>query len=382
MDNNTKTYSLKTSIRKLICCKILIITILVLFNNVSPQSKKIPIAIIDLQMLIPGNGIPSMVTELENEIASLDDFLLIRSADILKIIGTENTGPEIIKWQKWFRPNSFSAKRIIGTETIKGKNKYKRSLRGSRIGHWWTPSKWRVNGQIFKDETNALKAYNKWIAEWKSFRLNNVAGVGRAIGAKQIVVLDDDNGGSGDLFVWHYDVETETTLRLRHITLTDGYTKAVILDIVKWLKEPDQSARKKHRVAIMNLNTGRKQDTQVEISISNVRAITNRLVSEIVKLNIFEIYDRSMMDQIIGELDFQQSGITDENLIDIGKIAGVEFIIGGSVSKLGDTYTISIRRIEVETGRIIKTADIDKIKSLDSLLSDKLDELAIEISAD
>ena len=45
--------------------------------------------------------------------------------------------------------------------------------------------------------------------------------------------------------------------------------------------------------------------------------------------------------------------------VDVGKLIGVEKIVGGSISKVGSTYSVSSRIVSVETGKILKGATYD-----------------------
>ena len=67
-----------------------------------------------------------------------------------------------------------------------------------------------------------------------------------------------------------------------------------------------------------------------------------------------------MMEEILTEQGFQLSGCTSsECAVEAGKLLGVEKMIGGSVNKLGNLYTLFIRKIDVESGEILSTASID-----------------------
>jgi hypothetical protein len=104
--------------------------------------------------------------------------------------------------------------------------------------------------------------------------------------------------------------------------------------------------------------------SQVDASI-----LTNRFRSELVNTQAFSILERGQMDDILHEVGFQNSGCTSsECMIEIGKLLNVQKMIGGSLGKLGSVYTIDLRLIDVQTGRIDKTITEDHSGDLTDLL--------------
>ena len=59
------------------------------------------------------------------------------------------------------------------------------------------------------------------------------------------------------------------------------------------------------------------------------------------------------MSEILTEQGFQQTGCTtDECAVKIGELLGVKFLITGSLGKLESLYTLNLKMIDVETGKI------------------------------
>ncbi len=106
------------------------------------------------------------------------------------------------------------------------------------------------------------------------------------------------------------------------------------------------------------------------ISSHEVAALTDRLRSELFSTDRFRVLERNLMEQILQEQDFQLSGCTtDECAVQVGQLLGVQQMIGGSISLVGETFTTSIRLINVETGEILKVATYDHKGPIDELLS-------------
>ena len=80
-------------------------------------------------------------------------------------------------------------------------------------------------------------------------------------------------------------------------------------------------------------------------------------------------------------MGFQQSGCTtDECMVQVGKLIGVEQIVGGSISKVGSTYSVSARMVSIETGDISKIATYDFRGEIDGLLTKGMKQVAIKLA--
>ncbi len=115
-------------------------------------------------------------------------------------------------------------------------------------------------------------------------------------------------------------------------------------------------------IAVIDLQG--KGISQVEAS-----ALTDRLRSEIMNVSSATMVERDEMDQILGEQDFQQTGcVSSECMVEVGQLVGVTQIIGGSISKVGNTFSVNARIIDVETGEIVNSVNYDLTGVIDELL--------------
>ncbi len=108
------------------------------------------------------------------------------------------------------------------------------------------------------------------------------------------------------------------------------------------------------------------------ITVQEAMVLSNRLRAEVWKTQKFDILERQAMDDILTEQGFQLSGACDQAscLLEIGKLLPVEKIIGGSVGKVGTTWTITLRMIDIASGRIERTVTRDCPKcTIDEILS-------------
>ena len=117
------------------------------------------------------------------------------------------------------------------------------------------------------------------------------------------------------------------------------------------------------------------------ISDGEVNALTDRLRAELFKTKHFKVIEREMMQEVLKEQGFQQSGCTtDKCMVRIGRLVGVEKIIGGSISKVGNVYSVSSRIVNVETGEVEKSEIYDHMGDIGQLLTNGMKQVAIGLT--
>jgi len=103
---------------------------------------------------------------------------------------------------------------------------------------------------------------------------------------------------------------------------------------------------------------------------------SDRLEAELFKQDQYTFVERQMMSEVLKEQGFQQSGCTtDECAVEIGQLLGVKFLITGSLGKLGKLYTINLKMIDVETGKIKYKNSYDCDCSPEDLLTSGLNNV-------
>jgi hypothetical protein len=89
------------------------------------------------------------------------------------------------------------------------------------------------------------------------------------------------------------------------------------------------------------------------ISSDESLVLTDKLRAELFATGKYQVIERGAMEQILKEQGFQQSGCTsDECIVRMGQLIGVSDMVAGSIGKIEKTYFLSIRLIDVETGKI------------------------------
>ena len=105
------------------------------------------------------------------------------------------------------------------------------------------------------------------------------------------------------------------------------------------------------------------------VSDTEASALTDRFASELFNLDIYKLIERERVGEILEEQGFQQSGCTTaECAVEVGQLLGTEKIITGSISKVGNVFSVSSRIINVESGEIYKMSNYDYQGDIGQLL--------------
>ncbi len=119
----------------------------------------------------------------------------------------------------------------------------------------------------------------------------------------------------------------------------------------------------------------------IGVSAQEAMVLTNRLATKMVALGAYQVIERGQMEQILQEQDFQLTGCTtSECAVEIGQLIGAQQMLAGSFGKLGTVYTIDMKIIDVETGRILHTTSYDIEGSINLLLTEGLEEAVRRIT--
>ncbi len=151
-----------------------------------------------------------------------------------------------------------------------------------------------------------------------------------------------------------YQITRESRLLRQILLLTFG---------IVFIYPAAVSAQAKESYAVMDLE-GRG------ISALEAATLTDRMRSELVKTGAVQVVERGQMQQILSEQDFQMTGCTsDECAVEIGQMLGVTKMIAGSIGKIGSTFTMDLRTINIATGAIENTMTRNYRGEIDGLLT-------------
>ncbi|MDR0687976.1 MAG: SUMF1/EgtB/PvdO family nonheme iron enzyme [Prevotellaceae bacterium] len=128
-------------------------------------------------------------------------------------------------------------------------------------------------------------------------------------------------------------------------------TCAMMLGVAAQAQENQPKLAKKVAVLEPTEASGNVTTMQKEI-------IRGALEEAITNMPGYEAFTRTNIDAIVNELNFQQSGMVDEDQRKrIGSMSGAEYICLSKLAVEGDEFYITCSLVEVESGRISHTAN-------------------------
>lgn len=118
------------------------------------------------------------------------------------------------------------------------------------------------------------------------------------------------------------------------------------------------------------------------VSKNEAKALSDRFRSELGALNVFAIMERNQMDMILKEQGFQQSGACSDAscIVEVGQMIAVDKMISGSVGKVGRIYTIVVKMLDVQTGKIIKQVTDDCPCPIEKVLTQTMRRVAMKMA--
>ncbi|MBN1782837.1 hypothetical protein JW948_16995 [bacterium] len=133
------------------------------------------------------------------------------------------------------------------------------------------------------------------------------------------------------------------------------------------------SAREKVALAVLDFE-GKN------VEQANAEAVTDLLRTELFNTGSFRVIERQKIRQIIQEQNFQATGVTStDKAVEIGRILNVQKIMVGTVTRLGSTYIINTRIVDVQSGAVVLAEAIER-RGGEEELPKAIAELATTIS--
>lgn len=129
-------------------------------------------------------------------------------------------------------------------------------------------------------------------------------------------------------------------------------------------------------VAVMPLSS-----QGVDTTVSQI--VTDGLSDELLKTGKMRVMERLQMRKILAEQDFQQSGACDgsECAVEVGKLLSVSKIVVGSLGKIGGSYSLTARFVDVKTGEVQSSVRKTWRGEIDEALFSVLPEVSSGLSA-
>jgi len=149
---------------------------------------------------------------------------------------------------------------------------------------------------------------------------------------------------------------------------------AILASLTGAVVSVDSSARRIPSLAVMPLQGRSLQPDEAEV-------LCEALTSKLKSLGHAHVIERTQIDKILAEQGFQKSGACDKSdcAVEVGRIAGIDQMVVGSVGKLGNTWSMVVRMVNVQTGEILASAQDTREGQVDVLLRESVPTLASQL---
>ena len=126
------------------------------------------------------------------------------------------------------------------------------------------------------------------------------------------------------------------------------------------------------------------------ISQLEATSLTNRFRTAVGDVGAMRLVERGKMEEVLQEQGFQLTGCTsivarnllplyfEECAVEVGQLLGVQNMIGGSIGRVGETFTIDVRMISVQSGISLMTKQKTYAGEIDGLTIE-IEVLAYEL---
>lgn len=136
-----------------------------------------------------------------------------------------------------------------------------------------------------------------------------------------------------------------------------------------------QAQEEKSSIAILPF------DAHGSASPDQGRLLGDRIRSMVVQSQNYRVFERDAMDKILKEQGFQvsQNCENTECAIELGKLLSVKEILTGSLSQIGQVYSVQLRIINTETGTIVNEEFLDCECEFKEIMASKLQTMLSQL---
>ena len=120
----------------------------------------------------------------------------------------------------------------------------------------------------------------------------------------------------------------------------------------------------------------------IGISKDEAKALSGRFGTEFmgVSKGVYKIVERNQMGKILEEQGFQNTGIvSSDDAVKMGEALGADFIVSGSISKVGTLFSINARLLNVQSAEVVKSISHDHMGDIVDLMTKGIKESASKL---
>lgn len=114
------------------------------------------------------------------------------------------------------------------------------------------------------------------------------------------------------------------------------------------------------------------------VEATEAAVITDRLRNDLLVSGQVRVMERGEMALVMEEQSFQQTGMCDQSqcAVEMGRVLSVDRMVVGAVGKVGTLYNVSVRLLDVETGEVLRSVNVDHRGSIEDLVQFRVPEVA------
>ncbi len=130
-------------------------------------------------------------------------------------------------------------------------------------------------------------------------------------------------------------------------------------------------------LAVFPFEDNTEQDEESKFA----ETVSEMMMTALSQTNRYRLMERTQLDKVLEEQAFGQSGALEpQTAVEVGKLAGVNVVLVGSISKLNDRFELDARIIEAVSGEVRQVAN----SSVDdeAKLREAVNELAEKLTTD
>ena len=132
---------------------------------------------------------------------------------------------------------------------------------------------------------------------------------------------------------------------------------------------------KTYNMVVMNLEAQGVSEVEAAVLSDKLRSYIMQVIAseeyrQMEDKDQYVVLEREDMDKILDEFDFQNTGcVSDSCMIEFGKMMAADRMLLGSIGKIGSTYSVSARILDLEISTNIAIADGQLRGSIDDVMS-------------
>lgn len=142
---------------------------------------------------------------------------------------------------------------------------------------------------------------------------------------------------------------------------------------------------KVYTIAVLDMTAKGVSQVEAEVLSERLRSHVSQLISspeytEMEDKDQYLVVEQTQIDRIFEQFEIQNTGcVSDSCAIEFGKMLQVDRIVLGQIGYIGNTFSVSSRIIDVESGKSIASADRQHKGSIDDIMGTVINEVGDEL---